>query len=55
MPATNIMSGGVFLDDLPANPNLSGHTISINLAGNSNFSNLNAGSLQVTYCGHVVL
>jgi hypothetical protein len=55
MPATNIMSGGVFLDDLPANPNLSSHTISLNMAGNANFSNLNAGSLQVTYCGHVVL
>lgn len=55
MPATNIMSGGVFLDDLPANPNLSSHTISLNMVGNAAFSNLNAGSLQVTYCGHVVL
>lgn len=55
MPATNIMSGGTFLDDLPANPNLSAHTISLNLIGNTNFSTLTNGSLQVTYCGHGVL
>lgn len=55
IPATNIMTGATFLEDIPGNPNLSGHTISFNIIGDTTFTHLNAGSLEITYCGHVVL
>jgi hypothetical protein len=57
LPPLNIFSGASFMEDIPANPNLSTHTVSfyISSGGTGNFSTLTAGSLEITYCGHVVL